>query len=212
MVVFDWDGTILDSAAAIVEAIQAASRDLGLPEPDDNRARHVIGLGLADALKHAVPELPESRYDEMVARYRYHYLSRDHELMLFDGITELIEALSATGVLLTVATGKSRVGLDRALKVSGLQHYFVGSRCADECFSKPHPQMLLELMNEFGLTASKVLMVGDTTHDLDMAASAAVDAIGVTYGAHPVDMLKSRNPRYIVDSVAELRARLLAAC
>ena len=140
--VFDWDGTILDSAAAIVEGIKLASRDLGLPEPSDERARHVIGLGLQDALSYAVPELSPADYPHMVERYRHHYLSRDHELTLFDGIPEMIAELAGRGHLLAVATGKSRRGLDRALAYSGLGVHFHATRCADECFSKPNPAML----------------------------------------------------------------------
>ena len=212
MVVFDWDGTVMDSAAAIVESIQRAAIDLGLPEPPEARARHVIGLGLADALGHAVPDLPSHRYDDMVERYRHHYLSRDQGLRLFQGIPELLQELSAQGVLLAVATGKSRLGLNRALKVSGLSAFFHATRCADECFSKPHPQMLLELMEEFALSAEDVVMVGDTSHDLNMALNAEVDAVGVSYGAHGRESLADCSPRVIVDSVEELAAWLKRRC
>lgn len=204
MIVFDWDGTVMDSAAAIVESIQAASRDLGLAEPPDSRARHVIGLGLGDALRFAVPDLPSHRYGEMVDRYRYHYLSRDHELRLFSGIAELLSTLSGRGFVLAVATGKSQLGLSRALEVSGLKRFFAATRCADQCLSKPHPQMLLELMEEFALSARDLLMVGDTTHDLNMAANAQVDAVGVAYGAHRREDLLSCSPCGVVDSVEEL--------
>ncbi len=138
LLVFDWDGTLMDSAGAIVAAIQAACRDLGIEEPPESRARHVIGLGLGDALRHAVPDLPEQRYPQMIDRYRHHYLSRDHELTLFAGAEQMIAELSEAGFMLAVATGKSRLGLDRAFKVSGLGPYFHDSRCADECHSKPH--------------------------------------------------------------------------
>lgn len=208
LIVFDWDGTVMDSAAAIVESIQAASRDLGFPEPPDERARHVIGLGLGDALRHAVPELPSHRYEEMVDRYRHHYLSRDQELRLFSGMTELLNGLSDRGLLLAVATGKSQLGLSRALKVSGLERFFAATRCADQCMSKPHPQMLLELMEEFGLSAGDLLMIGDTSHDLNMAANAKVDGLGVAYGAHSRDALLACSPRDVVDSVEELAAWL----
>lgn len=204
MVVFDWDGTVIDSAAAIVAAIQAACRDLDVPVPSDERARHVIGLALEEALRTAVPELPAIRYDEMVARYRFHYLARDHELLLFEGIPELLGALANQGLLLAVATGKSRVGLDRAMDATGLRDAFQATRCADECRSKPHPQMLLELLDEFGLSPADAVMVGDTTHDLQMAANAGVDAIGVAYGAHPRASLESCTPRAVVGDVLEL--------
>ena len=204
MIVFDWDGTIMDSAAAIVESIQAACRDLKLPVPPDARARHVIGLGLSDALRHAVPELLEHRYEEMVDRYRHHYLSRDHDLLLFSGIPELLNKLADRGFLLAVATGKSSLGLNRALKVSNLDKFFHATRCADQCQSKPHPQMLLELMEEFGLSNEDLLMIGDTTHDLNMAANAKVDAVGVTYGAHDRQTLLNCTPQFLANSVDEL--------
>jgi phosphoglycolate phosphatase len=194
LIVFDWDGTLLDSAAAIVSSIQAACRDLGLPEPSPSRARHVIGLGLGDALRHAVPALPERDYPRMVERYRHHYLSRDHELTLFPGVFEMIESLAARGRLLAVATGKSRVGLNRALAHSGLGPFFHATRCADECFSKPHPAMLEQLMDELGVSAERTLMVGDTTHDLQMAKNAGVAGLAVSFGAHPREALEAEQP------------------
>lgn len=208
LLVFDWDGTLLDSAGAIVAAIQAACRDLELPEPSDERARHVIGLGLGEALRHAVPELPEQRYPQMVDRYRHHYLSRDQELRLFDGAAELVAELADAGFALAVATGKSRVGLDRALKASGLGAYFQASRCADECFSKPHPQMLEELMQEFAVAPERTLMIGDTTHDLQMALNAGVASLGVAYGAHPAAALDALAPLARLQKVEELAAWL----
>lgn len=205
LVVFDWDGTLLDSAAAIVRSIQAACQDLGLPIPDDARARHVIGLGLGDALRHAVPDLAEADYPRMVERYRYHYLSHDHQLTLFAGADELIAELAAAGFMLAVATGKSRLGLDRALQVSGLGPYFHDSRCADECHSKPHPQMLEELMAAFAIAPERTLMIGDTTHDLQMARNAGVAALAVSYGAHPPEALDALEPLARLQAVAELR-------
>lgn len=208
LLVFDWDGTLLDSAGAIVAAIKAACRDLDLPEPSDERARHVIGLGLGEALRHAVPELPEHRYPQMVERYRHHYLSRDHELQLFEGAAGMIAELSDAGYLLTVATGKSRLGLDRALKTSGLGTYFQASRCANECFSKPHPQMLDELMQEFAVSPDRTLMIGDTTHDLQMAINAGVAGLAVSYGAHPASALDALEPLARLHSTEELAAWL----
>ncbi|MGE5472544.1 MAG: HAD family hydrolase [Bacteroidota bacterium] len=204
LLVFDWDGTLLDSAGAIVNAIQASSRDLGLPEPSDEQARHVIGLGLVDALRHAVPELPPERYQEMVERYRFHYLSGDNRLTLFAGVPAMLGRLRAAGHILTVATGKSRLGLERALDHSGLRPLFQASRCADECHSKPHPQMLEELMAEFGVAAASTVMIGDTSHDLMMANNAGVDGLAVTYGAHRHDHLLECKPRACLHSVREL--------
>lgn len=210
LIAFDWDGTLLDSAGAIVRAIQASCCDLGLPPPDDATARHVIGLGLADALRHAVPALPPEQTQAMVERYRFHYLSGDHALTLFPGVEAMLGRLQAAGHTLTIATGKSRQGLERALDHSGLRRFFSASRCADECHSKPHPQMLEELMAEFGMAPTSTVMIGDTSHDLQMAANAGVDALAVTYGAHPHGHLREYAPAACLHSVAELD-RWLAA-
>ena len=204
LVVFDWDGTLLDSAGAIVFAIQAACRDIGYRPPSDEQARHVIGLGLVDALKQAAPDLPAERYPALVDRYRHHYLSGDHQLDLFSGVSEMLEELQAAGHILAIATGKSRVGLERALDHSGLRPLFQGSRCADECHSKPHPQMLDELMAEFGVASEATLMIGDTSHDLLMARNAGVDGLAVTYGAHAHDHLLDHRPLACLHTVAEL--------
>lgn len=204
LIVFDWDGTLMDSAAAIVTAIQLACRDLGVPEPSEQTARHVIGLGLEDALSKAVPELPTTRYRELADRYRHHYLSRDHELVLFDGTAELVSGLHDRGYTLGIATGKSRRGLDRALAQSGLMRWFHATRCADECHAKPHPDMLLELMDLFGVMAAQTLMVGDTTHDLQMARNAGVAAVAVGFGAHPEAVLRAEQPEAFAASTAEL--------
>ena len=204
LIVFDWDGTLMDSAAAIVRAMQAAARDLDLPPPPDERARYVIGLGLGDALRHAIPELEEAAYPRMVERYRHHYLSSDHELSLFEGVDALIDALAGRGHLLAVATGKSRVGLNRALGHTGLGRYFHATRCADECFSKPHPAMLLELMDELATEPARTLMIGDTSHDLEMAHNAGVDAVAISHGAHDAAALRALPHRVCVDSIAAL--------
>lgn len=211
LIVFDWDGTLLDSAAAIVHAIQAACRDLDLPVPDDARARHVIGLGLVDAMRHAVPDLAPENYQVMAERYRFHYLSGDQNLTLFAGVPEMLVRLQAAGHTLAIATGKSRLGLERALDHSRLRPYFMASRCADECHSKPHPQMLEELTAEFGIAAGATLMIGDTSHDLLMARNAGVDSLAVTYGAHSHEHLREHGPRALLNTVPELD-RWLANC
>lgn len=209
LIVFDWDGTLMDSAGAIVAAIGAACVDLGLEPPPEQRARHVIGLGLGDALRMAVPELEVSRYDAMVAAYRRHYLASDGGLRLFAGVDALLGQLQARDKVLAVATGKSRVGLDRALSTTGTAHRFHATRCADECFSKPHPQMLIELMDELGVPAGRTLMVGDTTHDLQMAAAAGTPALAVSYGAHPADTLAKEPALALLDSPTSLAGWLL---
>lgn len=208
LVVFDWDGTLIDSASAIVECIQQSARDMALPVPPAARARHVIGLGLQDSLRHAVPELARADYAAFAERYRRHFIAREDAMGLFPGVRELLDRLAARGHRLAVATGKSRRGLDRALQASGLARLFSASRCADETHSKPHPAMLEELSAALDVAPGAMLMVGDTTHDLEMARSARVDAVAVTYGAHPAEALQALAPRGCVASVAELDAWL----
>ena len=203
LLVFDWDGTIIDSAATIAQCIQLAAADLGLPVPTTERAQHVIGLGLHDALLHAVPQLEATKTAEFVERYRQHFREQEHEMDLFAGMRELLASLAAERVL-GIATGKSRRGLERALEATGLRPYFKASRCADETQPKPHPAMLLELMEELAVPRESALMIGDTSHDLEMARAAGVDGLAVTYGAHAEPNLRSCGPRGCVASVAEL--------
>jgi phosphoglycolate phosphatase len=210
LVVFDWDGTLMDSTAGIAESIRSAARDLGLPVPAREVASHVIGLGLRDSLRGAVPALPEQRYAEFVDAYRRHFAVEQQRMELFPGVRELLEELLASGRLLAVATGKSRRGLDQALAATDLQRYFAASRCADETTPKPDPAMLLELLDELDAAPGGALMVGDTSHDLEMARGAGVDAVAVSYGAHAGDALRVLAPRACVASVAELRAWLTA--
>lgn len=204
LVVFDWDGTLLDSTGAIVKAIQAASRDVGVTPPDDARARYVIGMGLRDALQHAVPDLPETHYYDLVNAYRRHYLSGDHELTLFAGVEALLQSLQAEHRWLAVATGKSRLGLDRALGHSGLGKYFDMTRTADETRGKPDPLMLQQIMDAFAVDPDRTLMIGDTTHDLLMARNAGAHGLAVTHGAHGLDELLACAPVGVVDSIQDL--------
>ncbi|HEV2612033.1 MAG TPA: HAD-IA family hydrolase [Noviherbaspirillum sp.] len=208
LIVFDWDGTLMDSTSTIVRCIQAAAKDLGLPIPDNKAASYVIGLGLQDAMQAALPDLDPKYYPRMVERYRYHYLSKDKGLELFDGVREMLTDLSQQGYFLAVATGKSRVGLNRALDASRLLSLFDATRCADETFSKPHPAMLQELTRELGQDLQRTVMIGDTTHDLQMAINAGAAGIAVHYGAHPSEELKVLNPIFAADSVAQLHAWL----
>ena len=210
LLVFDWDGTLMDSADAIAFSIQAASRDLGLQAPSDSEARHIIGLGLNEAIAALFPDLPRVDYGALVERYRHYYLSQDKKIPLFSGVAETIAGLHEEGFLLAVATGKGRGGLDRVLKHTGLGQYFHSSRCADECFSKPHPCMLLEIMDELGVQPSKTLMIGDTSHDLQMASNAGVPAVGVCYGAHPRDSLMALSPLVCADDFGALSQWLSA--
>lgn len=209
LVVFDWDGTLIDSTATIARSIQAAAADLGLPVPDFERASHVIGLGLRDALALAVPDLEPSRAAAFSERYRVHYLAAEDQFDLFDGARELIAALGTRGTQLAIATGKSRAGLARALDAARLHGVFAATRCADQTHPKPHPAMLLELTDELMVAPERTLMVGDTTHDLQMAAAARTHAVGVTHGAHPVEQLRALAPLALFDSLIELHAWLL---
>jgi len=207
LIVFDWDGTLIDSAGTIVQCIQDAARDMGLEVPAAERARHVIGLGLHDSLTHAVPGLAAERYREFADHYRRHFLARQDAMLLFPGVRALLEELKKER-LLAIATGKSRRGLDRALDADDLRRFFSDSRCADETTPKPHPAMLLELMEALQIEKRNTLMVGDTTHDLEMARAAGVDALAVTYGAHPEDGLRACSPLGCFPSVQALGAWL----
>jgi phosphoglycolate phosphatase len=206
LIVFDWDGTVMDSTAVIAGSIQAACRDLGLQVPDDETARHVIGLGLDQALRYAVPELTEAMRPDLVERYRHHFLAQDQQIPLFEGARETIVELHEAGYRLGVATGKSSNGLDRALEATGLKDYFHATRTADRTLSKPNPAMLFELMDELGASAGRTLMVGDTTHDVQMAQNAHVDAVAIGHGAHPPEQLQELNPLALVGDFAELRS------
>ncbi|MEN3110106.1 HAD-IIIA family hydrolase [Uliginosibacterium paludis] len=208
LIVFDWDGTLMDSTAAIAESLQAACADLGLAVPPRELASHVIGLSLMGAVQTVAPGLDEAGCQKLVERYRYHFLARDHELVLFEGVRDLLDELREQGRLLAVATGKARRGLDRVLEQSGLAACFDATRCADESFSKPHPAMLLELMDELLVPPERTVMIGDTTHDLLMARNAGTPAVAVSHGAHPVDALAAEAPLAVLGSIADLRAWL----
>jgi len=209
LIVFDWDGTLVDSTRAITEAIRSSAADLGLPVPSRERASHVIGLGLLDAIHHAVPDLPRAQVPVFVERYRHHYLKEDAHLLPFDGIPELLAELSALGVILAIATGKSRAGLNRALGQTEWTRHFATTRCADEGAPKPDPWMLRDVCEEVGVEPLRTVMIGDTTHDLRMAAAAGSHAVAVSYGAHPVHELLALEPAACVDSVPQLRQWLL---
>ena len=204
LIAFDWDGTLFDSTALIARCIQAACADLGVPVPSDKDASYVIGLGLIEALQHAAPGLPRERYPELGARYRHHYFAKQHEIVLFDGTLAMLKALKARNHWLTVATGKSRKGLDEALTSVELRGVFDATRTADETASKPNPQMLFELMREFGVEPERTLMIGDTTHDLQLAVNAGAASVGVSYGAHEPAAFAEFKPLHIAHSVHDL--------
>ena len=209
LIAFDWDGTLFDSTQIIVRSIQAAVADVGGTVPSDTAASYVIGLGLMEALAHAAPDVPEARYPELGQRYRHHYGVHQNDISLFDGVLPLLADLKVRGHLLTVATGKSRRGLDEALHAVELKGRFDGSRTADETAGKPHPLMLHELMREFDVAPERTLMIGDTTHDLQMALNAGCASVGVSYGAHEPAAFDVLRPRMVAHSVAELQRWLL---
>jgi phosphoglycolate phosphatase len=210
LIAFDWDGTLADSTALIADAIQRACGDLGVPVPDATVARHVIGLGMQDSIAHVAPSLPAADYARFSERYRHYYLAGDGEIPLFEGVREMLAELEARGFFLAVATGKTRKGLARAMAQHRIARHFVASRCADEGFPKPHPDMLLTLMDRFGVTGSETVMIGDTTHDLQLARAAGAHGVAVTYGAHRHDGLAAMTPLAMLHSLSELRAWLAA--
>jgi phosphoglycolate phosphatase len=210
LIVFDWDGTLYDSTALIARCIQSACQDLGLPVPAQTEAAYVIGLGLHDALAHVAPTLPPERVPELGQRYRQHYFKRQHELSLFEGVLPMLSSLKERQHWLAVATGKNRQGLNDALAHVELRGVFDGTRTADETASKPHPRMLLELMAEFGVEPERTLMIGDTTHDLQLALNAGTHSVGVSFGAHDHAAFADFPTRFIAHSMTELHQWLSA--
>jgi phosphoglycolate phosphatase len=208
LIIFDWDGTLADSTAVIKRALQRAAADCGYPVPTDQQAAFIIGMALKPAMAHAIPTLREEDVPTLVDRYRHHFLEGENEIVLFDGVRDMLADLNDRGHLLAVATGKSRRGLDRAFDTLGLREFFVTSRCADEGFAKPHPGMLHTIYDVTGGDPEASVMIGDTTHDLQLAANARCAAIGVTYGAHTIDLLQSEPSLALVDSVQHLHAFL----
>lgn len=208
LLIFDWDGTLADSTQIIVDALQAASRDTGLPVPTDAKSRSIIGLGLREALAELFPGVSTDAEDRLVERYRHHYFSRHDEIVLFDGVVEAMQELAEAGFMMAVATGKGRGGLNLALDKSGLRPYFHATRCAGECHSKPHPQMLEEILDELGTMPEKAVMIGDTHFDLQMAQNAGMLGLGVSYGAQSHENLLPHAPLACFDSFAKLHAWL----
>jgi phosphoglycolate phosphatase len=204
LIAFDWDGTLFDSTRIITRCIQNAVRDVGGKVPSDEAASFVIGMGLMEALAHAAPDVPREKYPELGNAYRKHYFAQQDAIELFDGVLPLLHTLKTKGHRIAVATGKSRRGLDEALHTVQLKGLFDASRTADETSSKPHPQMLLELMDELQVAPERTLMIGDTTHDLQLAANAGCASVGVSYGAHAHDLFSAHSPLFIAHKVSEL--------
>jgi len=210
LIAFDWDGTLFDSTAIITRCIQAAVRDVGGTVPSDTDASYVIGMGLMAALAHAAPDVPPEKYPQLGERYKFHYTAHQHDISLFEGVIPMLQALRQRQHFLAVATGKSRRGLDEALARDELKGIFDASRTADETAGKPHPLMLQELMAELDVAPERTLMVGDTTHDLQLALNAGCASVGVSYGAHDHSAFELLAPRFVAHSVAELQNWLLA--
>ena len=210
LIVFDWDGTLMDSEARIVACMQGAITDLAMPERSVDEIRNIIGLGLREAVATLFSDLSDEDYLALVDRYRYHFLVADKTpSLLFDGVMDLLTSLLDKGHYLAVATGKGRAGLDKVLDETSLRSVFHATKCADETFSKPHPQMLLDIMDELGMYASDTLMIGDTEYDLNMANNAGTASLAVSYGVHSKQRLLECGPLHCVDSVYELSQYLL---
>lgn len=205
LIVFDWDGTLMDSVAKIVACTQAAAKDLGLDVPEFDEAKQIIGLGLHEAMARLFSITDEQQVQLVARQYRHHFLGDEPTPeVLFDGAEDLLRNLEAQGYMLAVATGKSRRGLEHVLDKTGLGGVFHATRCADESFSKPHPQMLEEIMNVTGADPVNTLMIGDTEYDMLMAGNAGADALGVTYGVHDREHLLKHGALECVDNLPKV--------
>jgi len=209
LIAFDWDGTLFDSTAIITRCIQRAVVDVGGQEPTHSAASYVIGMALPQALAHAAPDVSPDRYPELGQRYRHYYMQHRDDISLFEGVLPMLADLKSRHHWLAVATGKSRKGLSEALHDVALKGVFDASRTADETAGKPSPLMLQELMGEFGVPPERTLMVGDTTHDLEMAKRAGCPSVGVSYGAHDHSEFAPLQPRFVAHTVRELHDWLL---
>tara|TARA_A100000164_G_C21934419_1_gene787291 strand:+ start:1991 stop:2650 length:660 start_codon:yes stop_codon:yes gene_type:complete len=205
LIVFDWDGTLYDSTAVIINSIQRASADLGYRIPGSDLAASVIGLGFNESMKKIFPNLDKVFYPKIVERYRYHYSKYDSNICLFKGAEEMIKELFERGYYLAVATGKSRSGLNRALNKTNIGKLFKITKCADETLSKPNPLMLTQIVDELGVDREKTLMIGDTIHDLQLARNAGTFFGAVYYGANSKMLLESYFPLFCVGSIEELK-------
>ena len=205
LVIFDWDGTVMDSVAKIVDSMQIAAQREGLNVPSEQAVKDIIGLSLAPALKQLFGELNQQQVDDMALFYKEAYLALDKKpSALFNGILDVFESLKNRNIKIAVATGKSRVGLNRLIEQTGLGHFFCDSMTADEAESKPHPQMIEEIVNRQGVDKSQVMMVGDSLLDLTMANNAGVRGVGVSYGAHDKARLLIAKPLAVADEANEL--------
>ncbi|MEE4245416.1 MAG: HAD-IA family hydrolase [Kangiellaceae bacterium] len=211
VIIFDWDGTLMDSTPRIVAAVQETARVIDLPIPNDAAIKHIIGLSLDTAFQRLFPRHFDDYADHLFKEYRYQYIDGDHvPTPLFDGIERLLKQLHSDQKQLSVATGKARRGLSRVIQGSQIESLFVDSICADEAESKPSAQMLDKLLDRNNWQASDCVMVGDTSHDINMAKNAGVESIAVSYGAHSYDYLVESKPTQIANSVSQLEELLLS--
>jgi len=210
LIVFDWDGTLANSTQMIVDCMREASKDSGLPLPSEQEAVSIIGLGMREAVNVLFGNISPEQYALLTDRYRYYYYAKDEETVLFEGVYESIIELKRLGFDLAIATGKGRNGLNKSLDLSGLKPYIDATRTVDECFSKPHPQMLHDIMDELVINPERVLMIGDTSFDLQMAKNANISSLAVTYGAHPIDKLLEHQPLAHFERFLDVNQWLLA--
>ncbi len=205
LVVFDWDGTVMDSVGRIVSSVQAAARNTGLLVPSAYAVKQIIGLSLEPAFNTLFPGINATQRQQLFDHYRDHYMLRDTTpTPLFAGVEQVLKQLRQQNVLLAVATGKARKGLSRMFAETGLEQYFDTSRCADEAESKPHPDMLQQILRELDVKAGQAVMVGDTSHDMKMAQAIHMPRVGVTHGVHGRDVLSQFAPKAIIDSIPQL--------
>ncbi len=210
LVIFDWDGTLMDSVERIVSSVQSAAKTVGLTIPSNNAAKQIIGLSLTTAFKELFLGIKDAQIEAMLTQYKYQYLEGDNTpTPLFDNAVSLLSELRKNNKLLAVATGKGREGLNRVLGVSDTASFFHTTRCAGEMPSKPNPEMLHSILTELDIAPHEAIMIGDTSHDLKMAQNAGIDSIGVTFGVHDKQVLEQYNPIAVVDSLTELKMHLL---
>ena len=210
LIIFDWDGTLMDSAQKIANCIKASARACGLSEPTNQQAKNIIGLGLSEAMEILFPKANDAQLIELVESYKYQFVTADDtEQTLFDGVEPGLRLLQDQGLELAIATGKSRAGLDRVFANSDLKKYFITTRCADETQNKPHPQMLNEILDFTSIDPAKAIMVGDTSYDLDMAKNAGIAGLGAGYGVHSHSVLRASDALYVANSFADLLEWLL---
>jgi phosphoglycolate phosphatase len=210
LVIFDWDGTLMDSVDRIVYSMQASAVELSFEPPSYEQAKQIIGLSLPIAIQTLFPSANEEQVQVLMAQYKHQYVEvNTTPTPLFNNALELLTQLKQENKLLAVATGKGRAGLQRVWQVSDTEHFFIASRCGDECATKPDPDMINSLLTELNIEKHEAVMIGDTSFDLEMAQRAGVDSIGVTYGVHDTEVLSKYQPRAIVDSLAELHQLLI---